>query len=93
MADKDDTTSTHSGRNQTDEHVPARTPSPPNGNRPRSLQQAIEAERSQLLRAHAVVHCLYEVLLHAEAPTLSTTLKPHTSHRTSSTNLSRGWTP
>ncbi len=48
MADKDDTTSTRSGR----------TPS--------SLQQAIEAERTQLLRAHAVVHCLYEVLLPAE---------------------------
>jgi hypothetical protein len=36
------------------------------GRTPSSLQQAIEAERTQLLQAHAVVHCLYEVLLHAE---------------------------
>jgi hypothetical protein len=61
MASKDDTTSTDSSRSQTDEHVSAETPS-----RQRSLQQAIEAERSQLLQAHAVVHCLYEVLLYAE---------------------------
>jgi hypothetical protein len=61
MADKDDTASTRSGRSQTDQHVPAET-------RPHLnfLQQAIEAERTQLLQAHAVVHCLYEVLLHAE---------------------------
>ena len=59
MASKDDTTPTRSDRNQTDEHVSAET-------RPRSLQQAIEAERAQLLQAHAVIHCLYEVLLHAE---------------------------
>jgi hypothetical protein len=65
VASKDDTTSTDSHRNQTDEHVSAETPSSPS-TRPRSLHQAIEAERSQLLQAHAVVHCLYEVLLHAE---------------------------
>jgi hypothetical protein len=61
MADKDDTASTRSSRNQTDEHVPAGTRTHPN-----LLQQAIEAERTQLLQAHAVIHCLYEVLLHAE---------------------------
>ena len=61
MADKDDPT--RSGRNQTDERVSAETRSSP---RPNSLSKAIEAERMQLLQAHAVVHCLYEVLLHAE---------------------------
>lgn len=30
------------------------------------LQQRIEAHRSQLLQAHGVLRCLYEVLLHAE---------------------------
>ena len=69
MASKDDTTPTGPSRNQTDPDVSAETRSPPGSNnlsRPSSLQQAIEAERMQLLQAHAVVHCLYEVLLHAE---------------------------
>ena len=30
------------------------------------LQQHIEAQRAQLLQAHGVFRCLYEVLLHAE---------------------------
>jgi hypothetical protein len=30
------------------------------------LQQRIEAQRVQLLQAHGVLRCLYEVLLHAE---------------------------
>jgi hypothetical protein len=30
------------------------------------LQQRIEAQRAQLLQAHSVLACLYEVLLHAE---------------------------
>src|ERR1700741_633523 len=30
------------------------------------LEQTIEAERNQLLQAHGVLTCLYEVLLHAE---------------------------
>jgi hypothetical protein len=30
------------------------------------LQHTIEAEREQLLQAHGVLTCLYEVLLHAE---------------------------
>lgn len=30
------------------------------------LQQRIEAHRAQLLQAHGVLRCLYEVLLHAE---------------------------
>jgi hypothetical protein len=29
-------------------------------------QQRIEAQRAQLLQAHGVLRCLYEVLLHAE---------------------------
>jgi hypothetical protein len=34
---------------------------------PRTLQQQrIEAQRTQLLQAHGVLRCLYEVLLHAE---------------------------
>jgi streptomycin 6-kinase len=30
------------------------------------LQQSIEAQRAQLLQAHSVLACLYEVLLHAD---------------------------
>ncbi len=30
------------------------------------LQQRIEAQRAQLLQAHSVLACLYEVLLHAD---------------------------
>jgi hypothetical protein len=30
------------------------------------LQQRIEAQRTQLLQAHSVLMCLYEVLLHAD---------------------------
>jgi hypothetical protein len=36
-----------------------------------SQQQRIEAQRAQLLQAHGVLRCLYEVLLHAEATTQS----------------------
>jgi hypothetical protein len=32
----------------------------------RRLEQTIEAQRAQLLQAHGVLMCLYEVLLHAE---------------------------
>jgi hypothetical protein len=32
----------------------------------RTPQQRIEAQRTQLLQAHGVLRCLYEVLLHAE---------------------------
>ena len=50
----------HSGENQNAPDVSAetslRTP----------LQQRIETQRMQLLQAHSVLTCLYEVLLHAE---------------------------
>ena len=50
----------HSGENQNASDVSAETP-------PRTpLQQRIEAQRMQLLQAHGVLTCLYEVLLHAE---------------------------
>jgi hypothetical protein len=32
----------------------------------RTSQQRIEAQRAQLLQAHGVLRCLYEVLLHAK---------------------------
>ncbi len=50
----------HSGENQNATDVSAETS-------PRTpLQQRIEAQRAQLLQAHGVLRCLYEVLLHAE---------------------------
>lgn len=59
----DDTSKAHSGRNQSAPHdadVSAETS-------PRTpLQQLIEAQRAQLLQAHGVLRCLYEVLLHAD---------------------------
>jgi hypothetical protein len=51
MADTDDTSKVR----------PSRNPSARN-----QLEQTIEAEREQLLQAHGVLTCLYEVLLHAE---------------------------
>jgi len=65
----DDPSNANSGRDDTasdapsaplDPDVSAETP-------PRTpLQQRIEAQRVQLLHAHGVLRCLYEVLLHAE---------------------------
>ena len=54
----DDTSEAHRGRNQnaSGADVSPRTPQ----------QQRIEAQRAQLLQAHGVLRCLYEVLLHAE---------------------------
>ncbi len=49
-----------SGENQNAPDVSAETP-------PRTqLQQRIETQRAQLLQAHSVLACLYEVLLHAD---------------------------
>ena len=58
----DDTSDAKPGRNenQTDADVSAET----RLRTPR--QQRIEAQRAQLLQAHGVLMCLYEVLLHAE---------------------------
>ncbi len=55
----DDTSRPHSGNN----HNAADAPS---SALPTHLQQRIEAQRTQLLHAHGVLRCLYEVLLHAE---------------------------
>ncbi len=51
MADTDDTSKVRPSRNPS-----ARS----------QLEHTIEAEREQLLQAHGVLTCLYEVLLHAE---------------------------
>ena len=58
----DDTSQAHRGRNEnaSDADVSVETS-------PRTpQQQRIEAQRAQLLQAHGVLRCLYEVLLHAE---------------------------
>ena len=54
-----DTSKPRSGRNQRAADAPSSALSP-------QLQQQIEAQRAQLLHAHGVLRCLYEVLLHAE---------------------------
>src|SRR5688572_16772049 len=59
----DDTSEARQGRskNASDAQVSAETS-------PRTpLQERIEAQRAQLLQAHGVLWCLYQVLLHAEA--------------------------
>jgi hypothetical protein len=55
----DDTSEAHSGRNQSAADAPSSA-------LPTHLQQRIEAQRAQLLQAHGVLRCLYEVLLNAE---------------------------
>ena len=70
MADKDDTSKVPPDRNS---NVSAEASASPAGDRKVSsrsgltrLEQAIEAQREQLLQAHGVLTCLYEVLLYAE---------------------------
>lgn len=53
------TSKPRAGRNQTAADAPSPAPRTPQ-------QQRIEAQRAQLLQAHGVLMCLYEVLLHAE---------------------------
>ena len=69
---KDDTSKVPADRNSDPARVSAET-SPAEGDRKfptRSaltrLERAIEAQRAQLLQAHGVLTCLYEVLLYAE---------------------------
>jgi len=66
----DDTSKPRSGRNQPASDVPRSASHDPDvsaeTSSPTPLQQRIEAQRVQLLRAHGVLRCLYEVLLHAE---------------------------
>src|SRR5262245_53995187 len=73
MADKDDTSKVPPNRNSNPARVSAETSAPPAGDRkvPQGssitrLQRAIETQREQLLLAHGVLTCLYEVLLYAE---------------------------
>ena len=53
------TSKPRSGRNQRAADAPSSALRP-------QLQERIEAQRAQLLQAHGVLMCLYEVLLHAE---------------------------
>ena len=70
MADKDDTSKVPPGRNSDPNKVSPETSA---GDRKVSkrpaitrIERAIEAQREQLLQAHGVLTCLYEVLLYAE---------------------------
>jgi hypothetical protein len=72
MAAKDDTSKVPPDRNSDPARVSAET-SPTAGDRKVSnrslvtrIERAIEAQREQLLQAHGVLACLYEVLLYAE---------------------------
>jgi hypothetical protein len=72
MADKDDTSKVPPDRNSDPARVSAET-RPTAGDRKVSnrslvtrIERAIEAQREQLLQAHGVLTCLYEVLLYAE---------------------------
>ena len=58
MDRRDDTSKLHSGRNQGDDVSAETSPRTP-------LQQRIEAQRAQLLRAHGVLRCLHDALLYA----------------------------
>jgi hypothetical protein len=76
MANRDDTSKPRSGRDQTDARASTASKSEPSRpTRPdfpissllhSPLIQAVEAERAELLRAHSILKCLYEVLLYAE---------------------------
>jgi hypothetical protein len=66
----DDTSKAHPGRNQSASDDPLSTPYSRDvsaeTSRRTQLQQTIDAQRAQLMQAHGVLTCLYEVLLHAE---------------------------
>jgi hypothetical protein len=74
MANKDDTSKVPPDRNSTPANVSAETSTPPTAGDRKApnrtavtrLERAIEAQREQLLQAHGVLICLYEVLLYAE---------------------------
>ena len=74
MADKDDTSKVPPDRNSKPARVSAETSAPPaagdrkvsKGSALTRLERTIEAQREQLLLAHGVLTCLYEVLLYAE---------------------------
>ena len=72
MADKDDTSKVPADRNSDPARVSAETPPArvdrkfPTRSALTRLERAIEAQREQLLQAHGVLTCLYEVLLYAE---------------------------
>ena len=66
----DDTSKARSGRNRNATDAPRSASLDPDVSAETSSrtpqQQRIEAQRAQLLQAHGVLRCLYEVLLHAE---------------------------
>ncbi len=66
----DDTSKPRAGRNRNASDAPSSAPLSPDVSAETSSrtpqQQRIEAQRAQLLQAHGVLRCLYEVLLHAE---------------------------
>ena len=72
MAAKDDTSKVPPDRNSDPARVSAETPPAesdrkfPSRSALTRLERAIEAQREQLLQAHGVLTCLYEVLLYAE---------------------------
>ena len=72
MAGKDDTSKVPADRNSDATRVSAETPAATGdhkvSNRPpvTRIERAIEAQRAQLLQAHGVLTCLYEVLRYAE---------------------------
>lgn len=63
MANTDDTSKKRPRRNTNAPNVSAETSRTPTT----LLEQTIERERSRLLHVHSVLHCLYEVLLYADA--------------------------
>ena len=71
MATPDDTSKpTRSRRNQPKAAAAPRSSAPPADSTPPTssltLEEAIENERTVLLQAYAMLHCLYEVLLYAD---------------------------
>jgi hypothetical protein len=71
MANPDDTSKpTRSRRNQPKASAASPSSAPPAESTPPSalltLEEAIENERTVLLQAYAMLHCLYEVLLYAD---------------------------
>jgi len=72
MAGKDDTSKVPPDRNSDPTRVSAETSTTAgdhtdsNRSAPTRIERAIEAQREQLLQAHGVLTCLYEVLLYAE---------------------------
>jgi hypothetical protein len=73
MAETDDTSESQSTPNRDRQST---TPAKDVSAETTSLRdQAIEAERRRLMQVHSLLHCLSEVLLHADERTQSSTRK------------------